>query len=201
MLSAQELIIMDYLDTFKMADERSLLEDLSVIQELKDILFKLRDSGLINRTDEGLWEITKTGETAVEKARKMLLEQCTRKEEFLNYCKEFEVINNRFKSLISKWQVKEVNGRLIPNVHDDPEYDFSILEQLNKVHEETKDLISRIANIFPIYERFIKRLDVTWERINNGNFEYIDVARNSYHNIWFELHESLLKLSGMKRIE
>ena len=62
-------------------------------------------------------------------------------------------------------------------------------------------IIDEISNVVPTYQRFIGRFGAALQRVNEGNTKYVDQARDSYHGVWFKLHESLLKLSGMKRKE
>lgn len=202
MLSEEEFMVLDYMDIFKNVDEASLQEDTGLDPEkLSAILKKFSEKGYISKIMEGMWQIESAGEEEAAKYRKKLLEESGRKEEILKYCQEFEEINKRFKELVTRWQMKEEDGVMVPNDHKDPDYDFKIIEELTRIHEETKNLINKISEIIPMYRRYISRFENALNQLMDGKLDYMDRARDSYHNIWFELHESLLKLSGMQRVE
>ena len=202
MLSEEEFIVLDYMDIFKNVDEASLQEDTGLDPEkISAILKKFSEKGFITKIMEGMWQIESAGEEEAAKYREKMLEESGRRDEIIKYCQEFEEINKKFKELVTRWQMKDEGGVLVPNDHKDPDYDFKIIEELNEIHEETKRLISKISEIIPMYRRYISRFENALNRLMEGKLDYMDRARDSYHNIWFELHESLLKLSGMRRVE
>lgn len=202
MLTEEEFLVLDYLDIFKIAGEPVMREDLeSHVTNLSSAIKSLMEKGLIEQFFGEQWKITLKGENVISEERKALLERSGQKDKFIHYCEEFEELNREFKELVFRWQMKDEGGVLVPNDHRDVEYDFAILEKMKTIHERNKSLINNIASIFPLYKRFISRFERAYERLMSGEFAYMDKARESYHNIWFELHESLLKLSGMSRIE
>ena len=201
MLVQDEFVILDYLDAFKVVQESVIKEDLAFMDNISKLLSQLKDEEFVEKTLEGSWGIRQKGEVTVSEHRKLLLERCASKEEFLRLCTQFEILNIEFKTLVTKWQIREFQGSSTPNDHKDSEYDFSIIEQLANVHEKTKNMIRQISFIFPFYKRFLDRFQNSFRHIANGEFDFIDISRDSYHNIWFEIHESLLQLSGTKRIE
>lgn len=202
MLSEEEFIVLDYMDIFKNVDEASLQEDTGLDPEkISAILKKFSEKGFVTKIMEGMWQIESAGEEEAAKYREKMLEESGRRDEIIKYCQEFEEINKKFKELVTRWQMKDEGGVLVPNDHKDPDYDFKIIEELNEIHEETKRLISKISEIIPMYKRYISRFENALNRLMEGKLDYMDRARDSYHNIWFELHESLLKLSGMRRVE
>ncbi|MEM2154564.1 MAG: helix-turn-helix domain-containing protein [Nitrososphaeria archaeon] len=202
MITDEEFIILDYLDTFKIAEESTIKDDTGYDSaRLSNIIKSLSEKGLIERFFGDQWKITKQGENIAKTYREQLLEKSGKKELFLKYCEEFEELNKTFKELVTRWQMKEEDGALVPNDHKDPAYDFAIIEQMGTVHERNKEIISKLSSILPFYNRYIPRFEKAFERLTNGELGYMDRARDSYHNIWFELHESLLRFSGMQRIE
>lgn len=198
MLSNQEFAILDYMDAYKVADEEDMKADVGIDSTLIESLCKKR---FLRRIKEFNVQIEPAGESAVAEHRRLLLEQSGRKDDLLRYCDEFEKVNGRFKELVARWQMKDENGIQIVNNHRDREYDLAIISELTKTHEETTNIINEISEAIPTYQRFIGRFCLALQRVTDGNTSYMDQARDSYHGIWFELHESLLKLSGMKRKE
>jgi len=194
-------LVLNYLDIFKTTNEEALkLLGLSE-NELKLILKNLFQEGLIRRTNSE-WIIEESGEEMVRGYRERLLRESSRSEEFMKYCEEFERLNKEFKELVTRWQLKDEGGMLVPNDHSDPDYDFKIIERLSVVHEKTMNVLKRICEIIPAFKIYAKRLENALNLLMNGNLEYmVDKSKESYHEVWFELHESLLKISGMKRVE
>jgi len=194
-------LVLNYLDVFKTANEEALKSLGLSENELKLILKNLSQEGLIRRTNSE-WIIEESGEEMIRSYRERLIRESGRSEEFMKYCEEFERLNKEFKELVTRWQLKDEGGMLVPNDHSDPDYDFKIIEKLSMVHEKTMNVLKKICEIVPAFKIYAKRLENALNLLMNGNLEYmVDKSKESYHEVWFELHESLLKISGMKRVE
>jgi hypothetical protein len=198
MLSDKEFAILDYMDLYKVASEQDIEADVRVDSALIDNLSK---NGFIRRIKASDVQIEAAGEKVVAEHRRLILEQTERKDELLKYCDEFEKVNKTFKALVTRWQMKDEYGIQVPNNHRDPEYDLAIIRELVNVHEETKKVIGKISEVIPTYQQYVGRFELALRRLTEGNPRYMDQARDSYHSVWFELHESLLKLSGIERTE
>jgi hypothetical protein len=111
---------------------------------------------------------------------------------------EFRAVNQVFKELISDWQIKE--GQ--PNSHDDPEYDGAVLDRLDDVHQQVLPIIAAITTVLPRLGAYGKKLDSALAKVKDGDTVWL--ARpiiDSYHTVWFELHEELIAASGLTREE
>ncbi|WP_067692118.1 pyruvate, phosphate dikinase [Nocardia jejuensis] len=112
---------------------------------------------------------------------------------------EFCVFNADLKVIITDWQMKDAGT---VNDHADADYDAGVLARLSDTHRSLRPLIARIGALAPRLVRYIDRLDRAVERIGEGDHTY--VARpimDSYHTVWFELHEDLIGLCGLTRAE
>ncbi|MFE4457312.1 pyruvate, phosphate dikinase [Nocardia tengchongensis] len=112
---------------------------------------------------------------------------------------EFCVYNADLKVIITDWQMKDP---ATVNDHADADYDASVLARLNGTHQTLRPLIARLGGLAPRLSRYLDRLDRAVERIGEGDHTY--VARpimDSYHTVWFELHEDLIGLCGLTRAE
>ncbi|WP_083913299.1 pyruvate, phosphate dikinase [Nocardia concava] len=112
---------------------------------------------------------------------------------------EFCVYNADLKIIITDWQMKDA---ATVNDHADADYDASVLARLNDTHQRLRPLIARLGSLAPRLSRYLDRLDRAVERIAEGDHTY--VARpimDSYHTVWFELHEDLIGLCGLTRAE
>jgi hypothetical protein len=114
----------------------------------------------------------------------------------------FERINVGLKALISDWQTVEVAGERVPNTHTDPEHDRAIIDRLGKLYERADRLLDVLAARIPRLEIYRTKLLAALERAEDGETEWVSSARiESYHTVWFELHEDLLRLMGRDRQE
>jgi DNA-binding Lrp family transcriptional regulator len=109
---------------------------------------------------------------------------------------DFREVNRDFKALVSNWQLK--NGE--PNSHDDPHYDAAVLARLDRVHERILPVIAAAADQVPRLRRYGDKLATALQKIKSGDTAWFTRPLvDSYHTVWFELHEELLSAAGLTR--
>jgi pyruvate,orthophosphate dikinase len=111
---------------------------------------------------------------------------------------EFDRHNTDFKAIITAWQMRDGH----PNDHADADYDADVLAKLDTLHAEFTPLLERIVTEAPRLAHYPPRFEAAMDRIHAGEHHY--VARpiiDSYHTVWFELHEELIGLCGRTREE
>lgn len=114
----------------------------------------------------------------------------------------FEVINRELKQLITDWQTMEVGGRRVPNDHADKEYDARLLDRLSALHERFEPVLNGLVAAAPRLAVYRDKLEAALEKAEDGDIAWVSDARTeSYHTVWFELHEDLLRLLGRVRDE
>ncbi len=115
---------------------------------------------------------------------------------------EFERINESLKTLITEWQTITVGGRAIPNDHSDRDRDARIIDRLGRLHERAEPMLRRLAAGLPRLAAYRRLLEAALERAEDGAVEWVSDARiASYHTVWFELHEDLIRVLGRVRAE
>jgi hypothetical protein len=205
-LSEDEFAVLNYLDIFKSItdiDSIKISTDLES-ERIKAILAKFLEEGYVEKEvygERGMWNIKKVGERVAALHRQLLLEKTGRKDAVIKKCEEFEELNVKFKELVTSWQIRVVDGVPIINDHSDAEYDSIILNKIFSLHEDVKRTLEELASFISMYRSYVKRLDFAIEKLKEGETDYLTKAQSSYHNVWFELHESILKLWGKERIE
>ena len=110
---------------------------------------------------------------------------------------EFCAINVELKATIAAWQVRP-DGTL--NDHTDRAYDGAVAARLHRVHVSAQPVIQRIEEAVPRLVHYRRRLSHALDRIRAGEASF--VARpiiDSYHTVWFELHEDLIAVNGLTR--
>jgi len=112
----------------------------------------------------------------------------------------FCVQNDRFKEVMTAWQLKDP---LTPNDHSDPEYDDAIVGRLGDVHAAAAPIVAAaVARVPRLAQAYPRRLDAAWELVASGDRAWIaKPLADSYHTVWFELHEELIGLAGLTRAE
>jgi hypothetical protein len=114
---------------------------------------------------------------------------------------EFGPVNADFKALVTDWQLKG-GAEGTPNTHDDAEYDAAVLARLDGVHARVLPIIAAAAAQVPRLSAYSAKLGAALDKVKAGDTAWL--ARplvDSYHTVWFELHEELIGTMGMTREE
>jgi pyruvate, orthophosphate dikinase len=117
--------------------------------------------------------------------------------EFLESFHDFDV---RMKDIVTAWQMREVDGEQVFNDHTDADYDAKVLGDLAALHAETVSWMTPLAQGLRRYAVYRARLERAVELARDGDQRYVASPRvDSYHSVWFELHEDLIRLAGRRR--
>jgi hypothetical protein len=100
----------------------------------------------------------------------------------------FEIINTDLKQLITEWQTVEIAGKRVANDHSNAEYDDKLIGRLGDLHERFEPILTSMTSSSPRLECY------ALEWVSDAKIE-------SYHTVWFEMHEDLLRLLGRLREE
>ena len=122
--------------------------------------------------------------------------------QFLDAYEKFEIINKELKQLITDWQTIKVGDQIIPNDHSDSEYDEKIIDKLGVIHEKFEPVLDIMVKSVERFANYSAKLINALEKSEDGAIEWMsDAQLDSYHTVWFELHEDLLRLLGRTREE
>ena len=95
-----------------------------------------------------------------------------------------------------------MGGTRVVNDHSDRDYDLGVIDSLGDLHERAEDILGRLTRAVPRFGYYSRNLLGALERAEAGEIEWVSDARiPSYHTLWFELHEDLLRLVGRQRQE
>jgi pyruvate, orthophosphate dikinase len=112
----------------------------------------------------------------------------------------FHAFDGRMKQIVTAWQVRDVAGEQVLNDHGDAAYDARVLDDLAGLHAETVEWLAPLAaelRRFAVYRlRLVRAIDL----VRDGDQRFVASPRvDSYHGVWFELHEDLIRLAGRRR--
>lgn len=114
----------------------------------------------------------------------------------------FELINTELKQAITDWQLVDIGGKSMPNDHTDSEYDEKILDRLAQIHDRLEPILLTFAERSSRFTRYRDKLERALERAEDGDPAWVsDATIESYHTVWFEMHEDLLRLLARVRDE
>ena len=114
---------------------------------------------------------------------------------------DFRAVNTDFKILVTDWQLKG-GSEGTPNTHDDAEYDAAVLARLDELHARVVPIIAATATQVPRLNAYAAKLSAALDKVNAGDTAWLSRPLiDSYHTVWFELHEELIGAVGMTREE
>jgi DNA-binding MarR family transcriptional regulator len=114
---------------------------------------------------------------------------------------DFRAVNADFKAVVTDWQLKGgPEGK--PNTHNDAEYDATVLARLEEVHARVAPIIEAAATQLPRLTAYPSKLLVALRKVKAGETAWLTAPLiDSYHTVWFELHEELILATGLTREE
>jgi pyruvate,orthophosphate dikinase len=111
----------------------------------------------------------------------------------------FVALDRRMKQIVTSWQMK---GEGVLNDHADAAYDAAVLASLAELHVDVEAWLTPLIAGLPRLARYGARLSAAAAAAAAGNGKYIASPRvDSYHGVWFELHEDLILLAGRSRAD
>jgi pyruvate,orthophosphate dikinase len=114
----------------------------------------------------------------------------------------FVPLDHRMKDTVTAWQMKEVDSQSVLNDHGDPDYDAGVLARLGSLHDDMVIWLTGLSAGLGRLDAYRVRLERALALARGGDQRYVASPRvESYHSVWFELHEDLIRLSGRKRAE
>jgi len=112
----------------------------------------------------------------------------------------FIPLDRRMKAIVTAWQMMEVDGAPVLNDHTDADYDAAVLADLEALQVDAGAWLAALHDGLPRLALYSARLRRAADLVAGGDHDYIASPRlDSYHNVWFELHEDLILLAGRTR--
>ena len=172
------------------------------LDEVKSTLEVLRRCELARLYEGRLagWMLTATGRAEGERLLAEQLDRLSLRGVVAASYQQFLVMNPELLSICTDWQVHLVGQEEVLNDHLDTARDAVVLARLAKLHEHVVPLLEQLAAGLQRFEGYSSRLRYAHERIGIGQTEWLTGPRiDSYHTVWFELHEDFLATLGRRR--
>ena len=151
---------------------------------------------------QGKYMLAPAARMALDSDYSRLYEEARGDSSFRDGYNEFERLNTTLKQLITEWQTIEVRGQRVPNDHRDTDHDDKIIDRLGELHERAEAALEKLARVLPRFSIYRDKLAAALEKTEDGDIAWVSDAKiESYHTLWFELHEDLLRLMRREREE
>ena len=169
--------------------------------DVAEALEKLTASGAVAGA-RGIVMPTPAGRSTVEAEYAEKFAGLRSDDAFVAAFDRFEALNPLLLALLTRWQTVSRAGTSVPNDHTDADYDAKVLDELGDLHDKTEPVLAKLAAPAPRFAAYADRLGEAYERALTGEPDYVSGVRvDSYHTVWHELHEDLLRTLGRERHE
>ncbi|MEV8546471.1 hypothetical protein [Streptomyces sp. NPDC051572] len=112
---------------------------------------------------------------------------------------EFDRHNSALKEIVGAWQLRP-DGTA--NDHADGAYDADVLNRLAAAHHDAAPLLNRIGAAVPRLGGYAHRFSKAIGRVRRGRHQWVaNPLEDSYHQAWFELHQDLLGILELDRVD
>ena len=167
-------------------------------QDVEPLVARLVKAGTVEQSD-GTLRLTTDGKVAalavVSHDRRALGE-----ERSIQHLEAFHDLDGRMKEVVTAWQIRDVGGEQTLNDHGDVAYDAEVLDRLAALNADTSEWLDALAPTLRRFAVYRSRLARALERTQGGDQRFVASPRvDSYHGVWFELHEDLIRLAGRRR--
>jgi hypothetical protein len=110
--------------------------------------------------------------------------------------RRFLEFNGELLAVCTDWQLKD--GAL--NDHADEAYDASVVARLAAVDDKVQPVTDDLGNALARFGDYGSRFGAALDKVKKGERDWFAKPMiDSYHTIWFELHEDLLATLGIER--
>lgn len=175
--------------------EATGLDDVTVVRALETFAA----DGLVTRR-AGLqvsgWVLTSQGRAEHEKRLADELDASGARPRVEALYSDFTAINPALLEVCTDWQMRD--GVL--NAHRDTGYDAEVVARLVALHDRARPVLTGLGAALARFGGYAPRLQRAVDKVQAGDGDWFDKPMtDSYHTVWFELHEDLLATLGLER--
>lgn len=166
--------------------------------EVEEQLAKLESEELAVHREGRLagWSLTRAGRAEQERLAQEELAATGHLDEIRAAYERFLDLNSRFKELCTDWQLRD--GGLYD--HTDAAYNQQIFDRLVVIHDQLAEVLAILAGTSGRFALYSDRFDAALAGLLEGDLNLLTKPIvDSYHTIWFELHEDLITGLGIDR--
>ncbi len=156
-------------------------------------------AGLVRESPPGTWAILPAGRVEGERLLAVELLDAGQLDAVRTTYERFLAVNPDLLQVCTDWQLRTLGGALAINDHTDPDHDAAVVAALDALHRDVIPELEGLATV-PGFASYVPRLGNALARVHVGDVDYMTKPTvDSYHQVWFELHEHLLAALGIER--
>jgi hypothetical protein len=164
-------------------------------------LIDLAVAGLVTHTsgEFGGWGLTEAGRTVDAARIADELDGSGTRSAVSKAYDEFLPLNQDLLYLCTAWQMRTIDGVVTPNDHSDEAYDGRVLDRFAEFDLRADPICADLSGALARFSLYRVRLADALTRARSGALDYVADNLESYHTVWFQLHEDLLATLGLPR--
>lgn len=146
------------------------------------------------------WTLTPAGRAENERVLAEEIDAVGARDAVHSAYRRFLGLNAEMLSVCTRWQVREVDGAQVLNDHADPAYDEAVVADLAALDRAVQPICAELGRALERFGTYGPRFTHALAKIRAGQHEWFTKPIiESYHTVWFELHEDLLATLGIDR--
>ena len=167
--------------------------------EVRARLEAFAEAGLVRRVEGAHvtgWTLTADGRREGEQRLAAELDAAGAREAVRDGYERFVALNPELLALCTDWQMRgdDVND------HTDAAYDQAVVLRLVDLHDRVRPVVADLRQRLARFSSYSPRLRAALEKVTEGERDWFTKPTiDSYHTVWFELHEDLLATLGLER--
>jgi len=172
--------------------------------EVADVVETCGERGLTRFRDGRMtgWMLTPEGRAEGERLLAIELSASATRQAVLAAYQRFLAVNQRMLDICTEWQLRDGDGDgpLVVNDHADPLYDEVVIDSLATIDSVIQPVLADLAALLDRLAGYGPRLSTALAKVQGGDSDWFTKPTiDSYHTVWFELHENLLASLGIER--
>jgi hypothetical protein len=146
------------------------------------------------------WMLTPAGRTEGERLLGLELDATGQRQAVNDAYHRFLAINQRMLDVCTDWQLRTVDGAQVVNDHLDQAHDQAVVAHLVELDAAMLAITADLAEVLERFGGYGSRLAGALAKVQGGDLDWFTKPTiDSYHTVWFELHENLLATLGIER--
>jgi hypothetical protein len=114
--------------------------------------------------------------------------------------RRFLGLNQRCLQVCTDWQLVDRDGTQVVNEHDDAAHDAAVIARLRALGDDVQPICAELASVLDRFAGYGPRFAAAIDHVEAGDRDWFTKPTiDSFHTVWFELHENLLATLGIGR--
>ena len=148
------------------------------------------------------WSLTTAGRIEGERRLAEEVDAAGCREVVAEAYRSFLALNRQFLGACTRWQLRAEDGTHFVNDHTDAAYDAAVIAELDAIDDAVQPICQQLAMAIPRFAYYNGRFAAARVRVHGGDHDWFTMpVIDSYHTIWFELHENLLATLNLERAD